>query len=736
MKKDREPEEKLETKPVGESQESEEIGREQDDVTPSATDKISIDDLTREIRDRDTAGVVNSLLQSLQTSAVYIDARSGGVFFGSEARITGDVVGRGQTKTVAAVSASFTNLPVARVLGQNLEKCQEVYVAPTDYRRAQHILESSHVLVLWGRAHWGKWTSAVHLLCRTHKDAVLEIKPDIELSTLLSLDLQPQCGYVIDTFTADEAKSLNAFTLKRLSEHFKRHESHLIFTVDNRVSLKNEMLQNNLVTWKELPTAEGVLLKHLKWYGKGQISRDDIQDLLQQQPVHDLLSTSLLPGQLDRLAELLSKALKSEISFEDAYARFDSYAERQVNQWFKEHEELDERTFLISLAVFNGSPEESILEADKSLQVLVRPSKRDDEPSSLVSPFALTASQRVMHDFTHVEQGYEITEFGESPTDFVVLDNPSLQPAVLQYVWQTYPALRRPLMEWLHSLGTHPSFGMRVRAAAAVGKLSKYNFGHVRREVILPWANHQSASARVAAALALGVPAWEGDLAPQVLGLLHHWSTLQNNWRLNWTAIAAYGGLVGVRFPDAALSDFENIIGMQDLRLLGVLSRSVVNLFEFGKVTPEYYIKVLSALKSWTSNLNKDQKILIGLLLFLELAHTAQVKTEPEGGVWPTLLWLLQEDTLYVEQVETLWRRALNTKDTRKVARDILRSWVQAADDDSRLVSPLKAFILGLQKGSERESGRLHFYLRQWSTNPQSPSESARRLLNSIPWHS
>jgi hypothetical protein len=55
--------------------------------------------LAEEIQDKDVARTVAELLRGQQIASVYIDGRSGGVFFGGKARITGDVVGRDQTKT-------------------------------------------------------------------------------------------------------------------------------------------------------------------------------------------------------------------------------------------------------------------------------------------------------------------------------------------------------------------------------------------------------------------------------------------------------------------------------------------------------------------------------------------------------------------------------------------------------------------------------------------------------------
>ncbi len=172
---------------------------------------------------------------------------------------------------------------------------------------------------------------------------------------------------------------------------------------------------------------------------------------------------------------------------------------------------------MISSAVLSGASSQSVASADEQLQLLI--SSAPDEKKSSDSKFVFgTRSQRVRESCAHFSQGYEETEFGHSPVEILELDNPIFQPAVLRYVWNEYDRFRKPLVAWLRDLGIQTISDVCARAAAAVGELSKYNFGYIKEEILLPWANHQDKQARAAAAFGFGIPAWEGELAPQVLG--------------------------------------------------------------------------------------------------------------------------------------------------------------------------------------------------------------------------
>jgi len=703
----------------------------EDDGGEAPSRPVSAQELVQEIGDKDTARIISELLRGQEIASVYIDARSGGVFFGGEARVTGDVTGRSNLKRAASrARVTLGEMAIGQVLADDLRKTRVVYVKPAAYAQARQVLAERHVLLLWGQAHWGKWTTALHLLSTLQADDILEINPDVGLDELYAFNPEPRCAYVIDTLAHESSEALSAFALNRLSERFRKQQSYIVITVDSRASLSKEAFGDYLVTWRDLPPSVGLLEKHLSWYllEKDLLAR--ARELGQTDEVKELLCNHLLPGEIDRLAELLAEAVRGELQLAEALTRFEARARQQVEAWFETHTKLEERTFMLSLAVFSGANYQAAIEADEHLQSLIKPPPSEGESRIVPPVFGGTRSQRVREASSHIIQGYEEAEFGRSPVEIVVLDNPTFQPAVLHYVWHEYDRLRRFLTEWLLEFGLYPSFDVRARAAAAIGELSKYNFGYIRKEVLLPWANHQNSQARASAALALGIPAWEGEFAPQVLGLLHHWSTLRNNWRLSWTAAAAYGGLVGLRFPDMALRDLYNIAQGEDLRLLGVLNQSVANLFQAGRTAPDYYIKVLEALVGWTANSKSKIVTVIGLLIFLELARRAKVEADPEGGMWPTMLWLVREDEEYQDRVISLWKRALNTKSSRKLALEALHHWIRMVDEDTRLYSSVEQLVIALTtQGTARERDRLCFYLDRWASDPAEGFRSAARIL-------
>lgn len=716
----------------------------------AAPQDLSQDEWLKAIQDPKVAHIVNEVLRGRQIASVYIDARSGGAFFSGETRVEGDIVGGGRayrTQFGASVSGTIHTGSgelrgerqaqeiaggfAGRVLAETLRKVNTVYVAPNAYPRATRLLEERHLLILWGQSHGGKWTSALHLLASFHEDALFELDPTVTFEQFRVTDLAGQRGYVIDTVTPEQAEQLTRSLLSRLSEHLRTQNSRLVITVDQRVALSTAAVGDYLVRWEDVPSPDELLSRHLPWYVADAALLAKAQALCSDSTVQQLLQTNLRPGDIDRLAELVAQAALANLPLSEVLARFEKRTREQVADWFETHTELADRTLMVAVAVLNGAAEQAVFEAQTHLQTLIRP-PQDDKPPSEDALFGRTRSQRIKEVLARVVDGHELTEFGRSPIQQLVLENPALQPAILRYIWEEYDQLRPLLLTWLRELGSHQSFEVRARAAAAVGELSKSDFGYVRQQVILPWANHEQSRARQSAALAVGVPAWNGALASQVLRILHHWSTLRNNPRLCWTAAVAYGGLVGLRFPDAALRDLQQIAQAGDLFLFATASRSMIALFLAGAAAPDYFHQVLATLTMWVRDDRREPVSVRGVLVFLMLAQQATLKVGDVGESWPALLWLLQDSTSE-EKIIHLWRQALNTKHTRALALDVLNDWCRRVDDHKHLDDALTGlFEVLTRRGTGRERDRLLAYLARWQANPKQGCAAAGHILQRL----
>lgn len=695
--------------------------------TESATEEELRKAVAESLKSSDIAQAVREALHSQEVAAVYIHHTTiGGPVSGPLHTGSGHVYGQ----TTIGTGARSDNVIIGRVSRQDLEKIRSVYVVSDSYQLAWDKLQDDHLLFIQGKAHWGKWTTAVHLLAPSSNVTVFQVNPAISADGLLQHVWQTEQRYVIDTIASDRVQRLSKAGLDQLSGKLKERKSYLVVTVDSTVTLRAAVVDNYLLDWKELPKGAELLRKHLQWYCDDELLLKEAAALAGETFMQELLDEHLLPRDVDQLSQLTVRAARGELSSDQIVSRYGGHVHKQVTEWFKKHQDFENRTLLLTAAVLNGATESIVFESSKRFQeMLVEPSATESRDKVEASYFGPTIEQRLAVIGARPVDSYEQTEFGLNPVRKVVLDNPLFQPTVLGYVWRNYPRLRETLTAWLFDLGLHSNSDVRIRAAAAAGELTKYDLGYIRTTLLLPWAKHKNANARRVAAFALGIPAWEGTLAPQIINLLHHWSRSGNNWRLCWTAAAAYGGLVGVKFPEAALSDLRAIAALGDVRLLDVIASSMSSLFEMGRKTSDHYEKVLFALREWSEEGDSDATSLTGLYVFLDLGMRSTMEAEPPDGDWPTLLWLAGEESSYREVVLTLWRRALNSKPTRGLAADTLRLWLLSADDAPSLFGRVEELVRTIVKeGSDREAKRLIFYLKRWSSSVK----SAARLVGTL----
>jgi len=685
----------------------------------------------------------NDLLQELkETASVYVDNRRFGNYFEQDATVYGSVAGRDYGKWAKALSANV----VGKILIENIEKVRSVYVETVSYTQASSVLRDKHILVLSGHQNFGKQTTAVRLLSSLSDGEVFEVNP--ALDNIGMLECEANQAYLIDTLTPGEGnqQKIDSYVLKSLSHKFKQNNSYLVITVDSSWHLSQRTLDDYILNWQTLPERKILLNNHLEWYLKNQYL-EEIDSVLEADLVQSFLNDKLLPGDLDRLAELLANVIRDELDLEEALSRFSVRVQQQVESWFKEHSKLNERVFFITLAVLSGSKSQAIEESSTRLQSLIQPKSDNDQEKNIETDyfFGTTRSSFLKGLYASLDKGVENTNHGTSQIEIINLDNSAFQPAIISYVWNEYSRLREPILLWLNELGTHKNFDVSSRAAAAVGELSKYDFTTVLEKTLQPWANSEDERLRKLAALSLSIPVMDSNLAPQVLALLDHWCGLKNNFYLRWTATVAYGGYVGFRFPDIALRNLLKIAKStnesEDEQLFFAAAESIIILFQAGKFISGQYFKVLRDIYQWIEQAKSNSEKVSGLIVFIFLAYESKISLNSENNNLPTLLWLIWEEKEQLSQnpdieptyeriIISLLRHSLILNPTsRKIILEEMHNWCKLADNDRRWYPVLGTIFYQLIiQGNQHEKDRIFSYLKRWSSISMTADKIYRKL--------
>jgi hypothetical protein len=152
----------------------------------------------------------------------------------------GMAMGLGTSTTVTTQDGAGRAGPVrGRIRPDELARIRAVHVAAPAFEHARAALGRHHLALLYGRACWGKATTAVRLLDELHPDEVYVVDPEADLAALDVDGLDPGRGYLVERLTREAATALSTESLLRLSERLSGRACHLVVTVDGLIPLRS-----------------------------------------------------------------------------------------------------------------------------------------------------------------------------------------------------------------------------------------------------------------------------------------------------------------------------------------------------------------------------------------------------------------------------------------------------------------------------------------------------------------
>lgn len=671
----------------------------------------------------------------------YVSGAAPSIAFEGGAKIAGDVI-IGWKREDWADADTDTGPAVLEIGASDLADLELVFEPPAWFDDAHEALAVRRILILQGPDGQGKFTTALRVVGGHRHKAVWRIDAAATAAQLRAFGPERGAGYVINSLGPETAAALDKFLLDQLDRRLEEAGCRLVIITPQRAALPRESASGYMLRCTGSPDPAGVLERHLKFHLKGTPDMSSaVAGLMSDGRVRAVLDYRREPRVVAALAERLAELLRDGKGDDDAIARelqrFEDVS-AQVSEWFREKRELDDYTFMVAVAVLNGTTYQAVADAGDALLRRVQPD-RDDKgarpgppPPDVTRLFGRDRLERVKDACADLVPGLQEGEFGPiEVSDIVRLRNPAMQDGVLRYLWTNADGLRRPMLAWLRQLGRHPNLEVRTRAAGAVGLLSRNDLQYLVDEVISPWAGSQLETVRQCAVLALGVPAAEPKLATPVLTLLRRWADPEEHWWRQVTAAMAFGGPVGRLHVGVALDELYALVDEDDEErawsLLPVLGSSLAYLVEHSR--PD---QVLRALSTWSGERKPAFRAVAALLLFLAVAMETEADAPAKDGRWPALL-VGADDPGRQAVLTELWRRSLNEPAIQGFALDVLQSWLLKAVDDRRLETPLRTLLGNVAAASPRDARRLRHELHRMSLRKDRLRPIAERISRSLP---
>ncbi|WAP57591.1 hypothetical protein [Streptomyces sp. S465] len=631
----------------------------------------------------------------------------------SGGRVHGDVFMGGKTESHHYYGSAGPVHASGEIPASEIESLAAVFQESDSFATALERLRGERVVVLTGAHSTGRRAAALMLLHRLGITTVRALDAGTPPAALRD-QLGNAPGHVLCDLGLSRGKPLKYTHLLAVQDELRKRNGHMVITLESTAALTDI----SPVPW-EPPSATAVLRAHLHHHlGDGPV----VDRLLSLGPVHDFLAHAHQLREVRDFAEQVAAYESGSVSLAELASFSHATVAEQVRQWFADEElSLRDKSFLISLAVFDQAPYPLAAELADQLYVLLQETE-NPERTPEIPVFGPAIADRLQLARAHGYEEYESTEWGQVPQFVARYQDERIAPTLLEEVWTGHPSARPALIRWIQRLARDGRPVVRTRAAATAAMLTAADLPSAMALLIDGWATARGYAPRLIAANTLTLSHLLG--APAVPRVLSQWC-LDPHPARRWTAVRAYALLVPLR-PEQTGEALETIaararLDESDEQERNHLTESTALLLSAGDRRA-----TLTALVHF---LERDTAPVRALLLsaFLTACHTE------EDGL---LAWFIEDDERTPAGIRALadpWRAALADPTHTKAALTALRAWVYEADRHPSAEEAVTALLPALAVSAE-DIARLSHLLRTIpGEHGGPPPRVAARLLSALP---
>jgi len=641
---------------------------------------------------------------------------------------------------------------------QTLEEVRHAFVAPQGF---DQLSVKQHLLILRVAGGRGGGTAAIRLLLDDGVVGVKELAPDAALRRISADKLEPRVGYLLRNAARTAVEELTEFEVARLCGELAARDCRLVLTVDPAARIPAGLLeQEYTAAVADAPTALEVLAVHLRH----RLSHDETGGRRADEILDHAAVVRMVAEWADRddrvsraavFARVLADAERAgDFDLERIGERLSRVADASFEAWF---DDLDygSRCFAISLATLPGYSYEIVSDAAADLERTLTPPVPEAQRTPPPDPFKILRSKRLDAVLARVSNRPIPTRYGATPMEIVTFIDQSLSRRILNRVWTEYPQTREALLQWLRALAQHPVASVRQGAANAVGVFALQAFDYVRRYVIQPWALSSSAVDRQAAAIALMAPAGDAAVSSATRLMVYEWHLDVSKTSVRNTAARAYG-YIGLADLEEALDAFAHLVAGPD-DLVQVVANSITSLII--QADDKSRLTILRQLRYWMTSPVLDPpegstrsrrdstaqeraaeqrtRLFAAYFVFLSVAVDARlvnpVDDRADATAWHGLLWLADQSAEIAEVVGGLWATALVHPISHIAAIDVLETWAETVEPDTRGRQALARLLTSATRDSTRARSVVHQQAREWRAgNDATAPKTAESVLAAL----
>ncbi|MFF9163074.1 hypothetical protein ACF081_22885 [Streptomyces longwoodensis] len=616
-----------------------------------------------------------------------------------------------------------------------LRKLRRVFQEPAGYAACKEQLRTGRLLVLCGEPGTGRTCTAVSLLDDLTRGQVSRLDARSDLGALEENQIRKGHGYALEPTGAGLPDETG---LDRLCELLGRQEAYAVLLAAPE---PGDVLSRGGRYYRAHtpPSAADVLTGHLSAEledAPAAVLEQARTTAADPEVVEATGLDELLPAEAARLAGLVARHVRDDLTYGQLLAACREFTENQAADWFaaggrsEDPRQLRDAAYRIAVAALEGASLSVVAEAAEvlawELAVTVDPEAMPGRPLFSDGIGARLVSARAV-----AEAGVEQVGDEDVPVRTVRFRGEGLGSAVLSHLWQHRHNVRGPLLRWLAGLCEDSRPQVWVRAAVAGGHLCRLDCSHTVQELVQPMAQAGQARRRLFAATVLDVALASPEVATAVRGLVGHWAR-QGDEHLRWTAGAVLGRGRATTTVREALDLLGGIGVWDDGRLRADAAVQIAHLA--GAHCDPLPVRRIRVWLSDKRRLHQD----LGLQSTVSLASVSVVdlwNQHPDlagHGDWPLVLALADVRPALAPELAGLLWTALQTGRSYEAAQGALAEWLSGSA--GRPWADRLETFLPLLVHTEDDRNRLLALIKELSEDPDQPLEEqqVRRLWGAV----
>jgi hypothetical protein len=565
-------------------------------------------------------------------------------------------------------------LPCTPVASSRIEELRRRYVEPDSYSAAWEALNQHHVLVLAAEPDSGAVASALHLIGRLAADGVVPhiLEPDDDdVADVEQLLAERRHAHLLDLTHLSDMWNRFARTALSHGERLRTCGSYLVVRTTERRLAAWAMPAGIPVVQLSRPDPTAVVIKHLA----AADATADRTSWVEEPPVREVLHDGIPPREAARLASLIATAVDPGAAV-DEFKGWHNY----LLEWFEGdrvgHGDTSSRALLLAAAALDGL--DAIVVWQAADQLRGRLDVHAEADVALAGPGL--RSRLAALDVKLDDGSIDLDQ-----------QRPSLDRAVLDYIWIEYPRVREELLRWMLALaGSGPAAGTR-----AVDRVSETFSGLVQRQAdttfleVLAKPDTKTVRPQELLAVILSRTSCDAEIGRAVRRKLYDWVTRRSIDAALLRAIAdACGGELGRLYPRIALTRLRHLARIADDSVARAVEAALIRLGEHEEAEGE----VLEEVVSWCLSGSPPQRRTGGVVF------TAMACRTSDAGM--PLLLMRADDSDRTSLLVAGWRHLLRAVGSDRDAGldQALSVWFDAVLAGSRpgeLAAPILAAAAG-----------------------------------------